>query len=305
MEYTVGFGIARRSAVPAVSPSGGGGGSSTPDTGSLAALSAEAQKALDKLQLAIGGINEKVKVGLLTTAEGVDAVDKAHRSAADSIADLIPQIEKVGGPASVASVSRLRGVLTGLVADIKSAGSELGKGLSNGFESAFESFLAGTKSGQDAFNDFTNSILANLAKIAAQRFTDRIVSPLFDGLIDIIGGGIGGLFGGAGARQSGAAGKARPSFIDSPGRIGALTSRAGAPSARAAGSAGPVAGNQIVNIQTPAGHEPKVEHRSEGNTRIMEVMFQQVKGAMMNDLARGGDLSSAMQSTFGLQRTTR
>ena len=163
---------------------GSGGGRATD---LLADLQDEGKKALDAMALAVAGVNEKVQAGLLSTAEGVDAVDQARERTANGLAELIPKIEAIGGPASVAAVGNLRAALKELVGDIGKAGSEIGDKVSQSFEGAFASFLSGTKTGKAAFADFTQSILNDLAKIAAKRFTDKFIAPIFDGIFGMLG----------------------------------------------------------------------------------------------------------------------
>ena len=163
---------------------GSGGGAAS---GSLDALQAEARKALDTMGLAVAGINEKVQAGLMSTAEGVDAVSSAKDRTANALADLIPKIAALGGPQSLAAVGNLRSALKDLVGDIGKAGSGLGATLTKSFEGAFASFLSGAKSGKEAFASFTQSILNNIATIMAQRFSDRFVAPLMGGILKIFG----------------------------------------------------------------------------------------------------------------------
>ena len=178
-------GNAGRVSSSAVGAGAGGGGAARTASGSLASLQAEAQAALAALDTAIAAINEKVKLGLLTTAEGTEAVGTAKERAATAIAELIPKLEKLG-PATNKVVEGLRATVGGFVADIGAAGSDLAEKLSGNFESGFAAFISGAKDGKAAMADFGAFVLAELARIAAQKFTSSIISPLLDSVIGTI-----------------------------------------------------------------------------------------------------------------------
>ncbi|MDO9524982.1 MAG: phage tail length tape measure family protein [Gemmobacter sp.] len=168
------------------------GGSSRPEAGSLAALRKESTEALAALDMALAGVNEKVRAGLISTAEGTEAVASAKRSAADQLADLIPQIDKVG-PAAAGMADRMRNALKDLAAQVGKTGSELSKSLSGSFESSFAAFVSGAMDGKDAMADFGKFVLSEIAKIAAGRFTASFVTPLIDsvlGMFKMAQGGI-------------------------------------------------------------------------------------------------------------------
>ena len=165
----------------------GGGAGSGPASGSLDALQAEGRRALEAMGFAVAGINEKVQAGLMSTAEGVDAVASAKDRAANALADLIPKIEALGGPKALAATGNLRSALKDLVGEIGKAGSGLGATMTKGFEGAFASFLSGAKSGKEAFRDFSQSVLNDIARIVSQRFTNRFVAPLIDGVLGLFG----------------------------------------------------------------------------------------------------------------------
>ncbi len=176
---------------------GGGGGGGGADRDSFDGLQKAAKDALAALDLAIAQINEKVSLGLMSTAEATDAIGQAKERAAGNVADLIPKLEKLAvtaGPKGAEAVKLWREQVKGLVGDLKGAGSELSKTLSDGFKSPFADFIKGAASGKDAFNDFGDFVIDKLADMAAQKFTDSIIAPLFEGLFSG-GGGLGGLLG--------------------------------------------------------------------------------------------------------------
>jgi phage-related minor tail protein len=141
------------------------------------------------LERVTDAVNFKVKEGLLSTAQGVDAISKAKASAADQLATLIPQIEQVSetaGPKAAAQVEKFRAAFRDLAKDVKAVSSDLSKNLSSGFESAFGDFMRNAKSGSEAFEAFGQSIIDQMAKIASQRVTANFITPLIDSVIGSI-----------------------------------------------------------------------------------------------------------------------
>jgi hypothetical protein len=284
---------------------GGGGGSSRPEPGSLAALQAEAAEALASLDLAVAGIAEKVRAGLLTSAEGADAVDDATRRAAEGIAELIPEIERVG-PAGIEVAADLRVSMTGLVADLRVAGSELSESLSSSFEGAFSSFLSGAKSGQDAFGDFADFVKTKIADLLAQRFTSQFVMPLFDSILGAVGLGAAPAVAGVGTARLSSDVLKGPGLSLARGPSGARRgeSEAGAKAAPLGGRPG---GDVTVNVINNAqGATAKVTERTEGGRNVIDVMIEQVRNQIAGDIAQGrGPVPDALASTYALSRSPR
>lgn len=313
---------------------GGGGGGGQIDVNSFAALTAAAEKAMATLDASIAGINEKVRLGLMSTAEGTKAIASAKEQAAGSIAELIPKLEKASdaaGPKAAAAVAKWRTEVRGLVVDLGQAGSELSEKLSNNFEKGFAAFLTGAKSGKAAMADFKNFILQQMAEIAAQRFTSSIISPLIDGLL-------GGIFpGAAGGGGTGSLGLPMPfakggipsgrgisaysgTIVDQPtffpmakgayGLMGEAGPEAVVPLARGAdgklgvrstgGGGAPVTVNVINNAQ---GTKATARERQEGGMSIVDVMIEQVEAKIAGNIAQGrGPMPDALSGTYGLSR---
>ena len=181
-----------------------GGGAAAARAG-LAGLQAEAQAALAALDVEIAAINEKVRAGLLSAAEGVDAVASAKRKAATAIAELIPQIEALG-PKSKVVVEQLRKAMAGLVADLGAAGTTLGQQMADGFKAPFAAFIAGAKSGKAAFGDFMDFVNQKIASMLADRFTNAFITPLFNSIFGAFGLVRGGVVGAGGIDAAYAAG---------------------------------------------------------------------------------------------------
>lgn len=173
--------------------SSGGRGKRARET--LQDLQAEAQEILIALQVATGGVNEKVQAGLLSTTEGAREIDRATERAAGSIADLIPRLERIG-PAGAGSVEQLRKKLQELVGDLDGVRSKLSQTLSDSFTGSLADVTSGIKSAKDAFSDFASSVIREITRIMAQRFTNRFVTPLIDGLLSIFPFADGGVPGG-------------------------------------------------------------------------------------------------------------
>lgn len=149
----------------------------------------QAEAAMTRLDVAIATVNEKVRAGLLTTAEGVGAVASAKKQAADQLAGLIPQIDAVSeaaGPKAAGQVEKWRAALQGLAGDIKTISTDMSKTLSDSFASSFADFITGSESAGDAFEAFGKTVIDQLAKIAADKFTASFITPLIDGLFGSI-----------------------------------------------------------------------------------------------------------------------
>ncbi len=133
------------------------------------------------LDLAIAAINEKVKAGLMSTAEAADAVNSAKAQAGDSVAELIAQIDRLG-PAGAAAAEELRRQLPQLAADLNKDIGDLSKTLSEGFASPFKDFIKGSIDAGTAFEKFGDAVIDKLLDMAAQQFELSVLQPLFDSI---------------------------------------------------------------------------------------------------------------------------
>lgn len=327
-------GIIARDAKKGGSGAGGGGGGAL-DAGSFNALVAAAEKAMATLEAAIAAINEKVALGLMTTAEGTKAIAQAKEQAGNSIAELIPKLEKandVAGTKAAAAVAKWRAEVKGLVVDLGMAGSEMSEKLSDNFEKGFAAFLTGAKSGKAAMSDFKNFILQQMAEIAAQKFTSNIISPLIDSLLGgVFGGGassggtgsfglpapfaMGGIPGGPGIAAYSGSIVDRPTFFPMAkgayGLMGEAGPEAVVPLARGAdgklgvrnnggGGSTPVVVNVINNAQ---GTKATESQRTEGGINIVDVVIEQVEAAIAGNITQGrGLVPDALSGTYGLSR---
>lgn len=323
-------------AVPKATSGSSGGGGSSP----LADLEREGQGALQAMELAVKAVNEKVRAGLMTTAEGVDAVAEAKDKAANSLAELIPQMEAIGTPQAVKFASDWREAIGDMADGLSEAGRKLSDQLSGNFESAFASVISGAASGKQAFQSFAQSVLNDLAKIAAQRFTAKFISPIFDTMLSGFGFAKGGIPLSAGPATAFARGGvpsapgieafanggvplpplkaygnqvvASPTFFamggGRTGVMGEAGSEAIMPLSRGRdGKLGVVAQGAggapvTVNIINQAGAQVTQTTRNENGGSVVDVVISTVKGAMVDDITRGGDLSDALSNSFGLNR---
>ena len=230
----------------------------------------------------------------------------------------------VGSTGAADAASALKSV-SDMADGMTEIGRNLSKSLSGDFASAFAAFADGTKSGKDAFNSFAQSVLSDFAKMASQRFASKFISPIFDALIGGLGfaqGGVPSLGGPDMAFAKGGVLAPLPAFrnsiVERPtffamgggarGVMGEAGSEAIMPLARGpGGKLGVMAqgggSSQVVNI---INNHPNAQiSQSKSNTNgqdIVTVMIDQVKGAVVDDIARGGPVSDAMTSSFGLSR---
>ncbi|WP_426033338.1 hypothetical protein [Cypionkella sp. TWP1-2-1b2] len=303
---------------------GGRGGAGKIDPDSFNALTDAAEKALATLEAKIAAIHEKVNLGLMSMAEGTKAIASAKDQAANSIAELIPKLEKVAdaaGPKAANAVAKWRAEVKGLVGDLSEASAALADKLSSNFEKGFADFLSGAKRGKDAMADFKNFVIQQLAAIAAQKFTASIITPFIDSLVGSITGGlsggtgvttnaVGGVYSGPGISAYSGTVVHHPTFFPFAKGVG-LMGEAGAeailPLSRGAdGKLGVHAsggGSVVVNITTPAGTKASSSERSDGNSRIIDVMIETVEGAIAGHIAQGrGPVPEALANTYGLSR---
>jgi hypothetical protein len=194
---------------------GGGGGGGRASGDGLDQLQARARGAMEDVALAVAGIHEQVRAGLMTTAEGADAVEAAKRRAATALAELIPRIEAMG-PAGQLSAEQLRAALAGMVAELGTANAGIRDALSNGFEDIIADFLKGTKTMGEAFAAFGDLVIATIARIAAERITQQFIMPMINPLIDGLFGLLPFARGGVVAGGSSGLGAYRDSVVDRP-----------------------------------------------------------------------------------------
>lgn len=315
-------------------------GGGAPKQGSLPDLSADAKKVLADLDAKLQAINEKVKSGLLTAAEGTKAITDAKTKANDALGLIIAKLEALG-PAGAAAATELKTHLLGSMDAIQKKIDDLAKSLSAGLTDPLADFVKGTATASEAFTRMGDAIIDKLVEIAMQQAQVSFFEPLIQGLFggsgfgkmvgDALGFDSGGWTGNGDTKKpagivhgrefvvkAGPAAKHRELLeqINSgraiqPPTLGQLLSfpRASmvAPSAVGVGKERMGGGgNQIVNIQPPAGHQAVATERTNGLDRITDVIFEAVGNKIAGDIRAGrGTVHGAMSDTFGLRRSTR
>lgn len=256
--------LERRNAPPPPPRTGSGSGARAGggglDRNSVAGLSAQGMAMLADLGIAQAAVAEKVRAGLMTVAEGQDAMARAKQQAANRLAELIARMDALG-PAGQAAAETARQALAGLVPDIESVGGALQKNLVQTFE---ESFARSIATGKNHMTAFADHVKMELARAFTNRFVTPLITPLINsvmGLFPFAKGGVPGLpdlgaFTGQvvnkptlfamGGAQAGLMGEAGPEAIlplrQGPGGLGVLATGPGGqsgvlPLARGAGGA--------------------------------------------------------------------
>ena len=263
--------LERRNAPPKPPKTAGRGGAGAQDRNSLAGLSAQGMALLAELGIAQAAVAEKVRAGLMTVAEGQDAMARAKQQAANRLAELIARMDALG-PAGQAAAETARQALAGLVPEIESVGGALQKNLVENFEQSFARSIATGKNHMTAFADH---VQIELARAFTNRFVTPLITPLIDsvmGLFPFAKGGVPGLpdlgaFTGQvvnkptlfamGGAQAGLMGEAGPEAIlplrQGPGGLGVLATGPGGqsgilPLTRGAGGALGVAVPDVTGI---------------------------------------------------------
>ena len=60
--------------------------------------------------------------------------------------------------------------------------------------------------------------------------------------------------------------------------------------------------NVVVNVVESPGNGGKTKERTEGNTRIVDVLVEQIKSAVAQDFMTGGNIAKSAERTYGLNR---
>lgn len=305
---------------------GGGGGGGSVDRESFDALTKAAEEAVAAMDMAIAAIHEKVALGLMSTAEGEEAISRAKDRAAASIAELIPKMQAandVSGDQAAKAVEKWRLEVRGLADDYDDVNDKISESAKKAAQSSLYDWIRSAKGGKDAISDFGQHVLDTFARIASQRIADAIFNPIIDSLVGAVFGPTtvaanakGGVYSGPGiaaysgtivdrptlfafARGAGLMGEAGPEAIlpldrDSTGKLGV----------RASGGAG---GPVTVNVYNNAtGTKATTTERQDGGARIIDVMIDQVRGMIAEDIAMGrGPVPGVLAGTYGLNRVGR
>ncbi|MFN3646237.1 MAG: hypothetical protein ACK4S2_06945 [Gemmobacter sp.] len=187
--------IATRNAPPpsrrAVGSGAVGGGASRV---TVAGLAAQGTEILGELSLAQAAVAEKVRAGLLSVAEGSDAVADAKARAADQLAELIARLDRLG-PAGKAAAETARQALADLGVQAQTVGEELRRSLIENFE---ENFARSIASGKSAMTAFADHVLMELTRAFTRKYLTPFITPLIDGLMSLFPFAQGGVVGARG-----------------------------------------------------------------------------------------------------------
>lgn len=177
--------------VPWVAP---GGGSSGGGSGRSALQSAvdQGNEIMATLDQSLAAVNEKVSAGLMSTAEGTQAISDAKDRAANALAELIPLLDKLG-PQGKVQADTWRAALQDLSTQLKGVQEDtsgLAQVMTEGFKAPFAAFLAGTKSASEAWGDFLSYVNNAIAQKLSDKFTTEMLGPVLDAVF----AGFGGMF---------------------------------------------------------------------------------------------------------------
>lgn len=237
------------------------------------ALTIDVMTPLEKVAIETARIQTLLDKGLITQ-------ETADRAGAALEASLIPKLEKT-----------------------KSLGEEIGLTFTSAFEDAI------VKGGD--FSDMLAGLEQDLLRLAARKLVTEPLMSAFAGFLPFAAGGA--IGGGALSAYSNSI-VTRPTVfpfadggVPNLGLMGEAGAEAILPLKRGPGGALGVqaAGNVQVNVINNAnGTQATASERQDGDTRIIDVMIEQVKSAIGGDIARGGGpVSGAIERTYGLNRT--
>lgn len=177
--------------VPSIAPpsgsSGGGSGRSA-----LQSAVDQGNEIMATLDQSLAAVNEKVSAGLMSTAEGTQAIADAKDRAANALAELIPLLDKLG-PQGKVQADTWRAALQDLSAQLKGVQEDtsgLAQVMTEGFKAPFAAFLAGTKSASEAWGDFLSYVNNAIAQKLSDKFTTEMLGPVLDAVF----AGFGGMF---------------------------------------------------------------------------------------------------------------
>jgi len=171
-----------------------------------------------------------------------------------------------------------------------------------GMEDALTSFVT---NGKLDFKSLANSIIADMARMMVQQ---SITKPLATMAMSMFGFANGGAPGGVSAWRNQVVD--RPTFFAfaSGGVMGEAGPEAIMPLSRGAGGrlgvdASGMGGVTINVINNASGAQTTTRERTEGNNRIIDVLIEQIDGAMASGITRGSSkTAAALGNTFGLNR---
>lgn len=165
-----------------ITPPGGGGGASAAASDTVTGLATQAQQAMSDLNLAIAVINEKVRDGLMSTADAVTAISSAKDKTNNDLAAIIAKVGLLG-PAGQAAADQLRSHLLTATDALKGPIDDLAKTMAQGFASPFSDFIKGAIDGRSAVQQFGDSLVQMMIDVAAKEAETKVLEPMFTSLM--------------------------------------------------------------------------------------------------------------------------
>jgi hypothetical protein len=290
----------------------------------------EAQRITEGLGIVEARVALAEKLGATSTLGALQQVGAARQAAVVQMQAIVEAEEAIarasGSPALVQQAEKSRLALEQLRASADVVGERFKTIFESAGSDAFADFISGSKTASQAFSSFANSILRDLSRIAAQQITSGLTAK--GGLVDSLIGAVGSYFGVKGTPQSG--GYAGSGLTGDFARLDRATPLASgtnyvpydgmpailhkgeavvpAPYNPAAGRLGVVAqgargGDVIVNVHNSAGAQVETREttRPDGSRQI-DLLITAAKRAVARDIQAGGEVASAMQGTYGLNR---
>lgn len=228
------------------------------------------------------------------------------------------------GQISAEQFSEAAGTYLGtLPNEIESMTSTIDTVITNSFQGMADAIADFVLTGKGSFSDLANAIIRDLIRIEIQtRMTEMFkaaggMSGIFGSIVgfvtgssssssssasatpgvDFLGSGI------SGPRANGGMVSAGSSYLvgERGPEVLKMGSMAGTISPNSAPSDG--APSVVVNVSTPAGTQATQSTRQEGGKTIIDVLIDQVKSALINDVGRGGDFAGALEGTYAVNRS--
>lgn len=153
--------------------------------GKLAIIQKQYNDTLESMRLKEQEVQQQETAGTIGPIEAFQKIDDLHKSTAEQLRQLIPQMEAyaqaMNDPAMLNAVQKLK-IELGEVAKAQSeVGKSLGQGLTNNLGNFFNDLASGAKSGSDAVKDFGRSVLATFAQIMSQQLALMAMKAMFGG----------------------------------------------------------------------------------------------------------------------------
>lgn len=297
----------------------------------LAAVEQSVQQVTQRMQAQQALTAAQRQAGQITAADALARDAQASGAAHAALAGYVAELERLaaaGVPNAEAALDRLRaqmvqlkdqagqkGWADGIAAGARAAADSMADSFGQvkaatqrAFDGLTNTLTQFVMTGKLSFKDLANSIIADLVRIAIQR---QITLPLAQ-MLGIVPYADGGIPGGASISAWRNQVVDRPTFFAFArgGVMGEAGPEAIMPLTRGPGGrlgvdASGVGGSVTVNVINKAdGTRASARERTDSSgARVVDVLIEQVQGAIAGDIARGaGPVPSALAATYGLNR---